>query len=368
MLTGQTAFHAESYEGWARHHQTTPPPPPSALRPNLANWQGLDAIVQRLLAKDREDRPKDVAELLGLLDMVQYTAPDARRETVKEDAGKQLDVKRNKSMPVWVWVVSAFVLIVLAFAAVKTFIPKKMGTSAIDLSAGLEPASQPQQLVKVPVSKGSAQKQESDPYASIAKPIELKADDIAPEATPTKQNAGQSASLPPLPEGATLLPPQSGDLHKKKPDFSAIAKQAEALIKQERYAEAKPLLDQACTNDSWEACQNLGNMYLAGYGVSQDVSRAISLYTKACNESSAGCVNLGILYNRGNGVIQDHLKAAMLYSKACDGDSADGCYFLGMMYMIGEGIDNNNERARELFKKGCSMGEEHACAEVEKLK
>jgi serine/threonine protein kinase len=26
MLTGQTPFHAESYEGWARQHQTTPPP------------------------------------------------------------------------------------------------------------------------------------------------------------------------------------------------------------------------------------------------------------------------------------------------------------------------------------------------------
>jgi serine/threonine protein kinase len=85
MLTGRSPFHAESYEGWAQAHQTTPPPPPSALRPDLANWQGLDAFVQRLLAKDREDRPKNVAELLTLLDAIRYLPPEARRETVRED-------------------------------------------------------------------------------------------------------------------------------------------------------------------------------------------------------------------------------------------------------------------------------------------
>jgi serine/threonine protein kinase len=85
MLTGQTVFHALNYEGWAWQHQNTPPKPPSALRPELANWQGLDALVLRLLAKDREDRPKDVAELLGLIDAVWYLPHEARRETVSED-------------------------------------------------------------------------------------------------------------------------------------------------------------------------------------------------------------------------------------------------------------------------------------------
>jgi hypothetical protein len=88
MLTGQTPFHAENYEGWSRHHQTTPPQPPSTLRPDLANWQGLDALVLRLLAKDRNDRPKDVAELLVLLDAVRYLHPDVRQDTVAELSSK----------------------------------------------------------------------------------------------------------------------------------------------------------------------------------------------------------------------------------------------------------------------------------------
>jgi serine/threonine protein kinase len=85
MLTGQTPFHAENYEGWAHQHQTTPPPPPSTLRPDLANWQGLDALTFRLLAKDRNDRPANVAELLTQLDAVRLVPPEGYRETVSED-------------------------------------------------------------------------------------------------------------------------------------------------------------------------------------------------------------------------------------------------------------------------------------------
>ena len=85
MLTGQTPFRAENYEGWARQHQTTPPQPPSSIRPDLAKWRCLDTLVLRLLAKDRNDRPKDVAELLTLLDAVRYGAPVARQATMPEE-------------------------------------------------------------------------------------------------------------------------------------------------------------------------------------------------------------------------------------------------------------------------------------------
>jgi len=83
MLTGQTVFEAENYEGWLFEHMQTPPRPPSSLRTELAGWKGLDALVLRLLAKNREDRPRDVAELLGLLDAVRPTAPE-RQPTVPE--------------------------------------------------------------------------------------------------------------------------------------------------------------------------------------------------------------------------------------------------------------------------------------------
>ena len=121
MLTGQTPFHAENYEGWARQHQTTPPQPPSALRPDLASWQGLDALTLRLLAKDREDRPKDVAELVGLLDAVRYLPLDEYGETEIEGRTDSLGQKVAGTSPkiIYRWgiwnglLVGGFILAVL---------------------------------------------------------------------------------------------------------------------------------------------------------------------------------------------------------------------------------------------------------------
>ena len=75
MLTGQTAFNAADYEGWAMQHLKAQPLPPSSLRPDLAQWQGLDQLVLSLLAKDREGRPRSATELLQFLNAVQFGIP-----------------------------------------------------------------------------------------------------------------------------------------------------------------------------------------------------------------------------------------------------------------------------------------------------
>jgi len=90
MLTGRTPFEAENYHQWAQKHMSAQPPIPSSLRPELARWKGLDALVLRLLAKDRKDRPQDVAELLTLLEAVVYepgpAQPQARADSVAAPA------------------------------------------------------------------------------------------------------------------------------------------------------------------------------------------------------------------------------------------------------------------------------------------
>jgi eukaryotic-like serine/threonine-protein kinase len=110
MLTGQTAFQAESYEGWARQHLNAEPVAPSSLRTDLANWHRLDALVLGLLAKDRNDRPKDVAEVLRLLDGVQYVAPKPHPPTVVEEPRvRTTTIAEDRKMPSrrrtagWVW-------------------------------------------------------------------------------------------------------------------------------------------------------------------------------------------------------------------------------------------------------------------------
>jgi len=75
MLTGESVFNAEGSQSWAQMHLHAAPRPPSSLRPELAHWLGLDALVLRLLAKDRNGRPQDVAEVIALLDVIVYVPP-----------------------------------------------------------------------------------------------------------------------------------------------------------------------------------------------------------------------------------------------------------------------------------------------------
>jgi serine/threonine-protein kinase len=75
MLTGETVFHAENYEGWMFQHQQQQPVAPSRIRPELAHWRGLDGMVLQLLAKCRDQRPRDDSSLLSLLAEIRYAPP-----------------------------------------------------------------------------------------------------------------------------------------------------------------------------------------------------------------------------------------------------------------------------------------------------
>jgi WD40 repeat protein/tRNA A-37 threonylcarbamoyl transferase component Bud32 len=98
MLTGHPVFEAENYHEWLQLHLNVAPRPPSALRPDLADWRGLDELVLRLLAKDRKDRPKDVPALLKLLDGIVY---DSAATRVTEDADATIVVPPSPRSVWW---------------------------------------------------------------------------------------------------------------------------------------------------------------------------------------------------------------------------------------------------------------------------
>ena len=278
MLTGKTSFHSHNTEGWMYQHLQTEPEAPSRLRPELVNWIGLDVLVLRLLAKDREQRPKDAKELVGLIDAVQNVAPMVRRETVREEAGQdwnQGSGQRSRRVPVWVWVASVAVLLAGVFAL----------------------------------------------WFSLHRP---------------RQSTNPGAQ-------ATSVQPQ-------------VNQQALALYGQGRYSEASPLLDQACTSGTWEACKDLGNMYVDGNGVAKDYSRAVALYAKACDAGYAkGCANLGNMYADGKGVAEDESRAVALYTKACDAGEGLGCSNLGDRYRDGFGVARNASRAASLYSRAVAL-------------
>ena len=134
MLTGRSPFQAENYEGWARQHQTTTLQPPSTLRPDLANWQGLGSLVLRLLAKDRSDRPKDVAEVIGQIDALQYVVHKTHRKPARRETAQELDIQQTETVIAklyphsrkfkgWVW---ASLVCVAVIAACWHFVPQLM--------------------------------------------------------------------------------------------------------------------------------------------------------------------------------------------------------------------------------------------------
>jgi eukaryotic-like serine/threonine-protein kinase len=370
MLTGQTVFEAESYEGWAEEHKNTPPRPPSSLRPDLAKWKGLDALVLRLLAKDREQRPRDVAEFLSWLGMVKHVVPPTRPATVEEPPLR-------------------------AQTILETQLAKGGGTETVEANAPeWEQPSQrkrffwlgPALIVAVVLLVMFLSWQEN--RNRTPGPVIDSAAQQPMNSQPQK-DANDAPARQPV---------------QAKPDRAAIERQAVALFKRERYEAAAPLLEQACAAGNAEACSDLGFMYEFNEGVAQDYPRAVALYTKGCAAgSSAGCDELGLMYENeigvtrnfsqavtlfskacdagdvrgcaylgglywhGNGVEQNYQMAAKLNQRACDGGYAASCGWLGELYRDGNGVSKDTEKARELLNEACSKGAEFACDEAKQL-
>jgi len=74
MLTGQTPFRATTTAGMLRAHLDDEPKPLSTLRPELAVPKPLEEVVLRCLAKDPDDRFRDMADLEAALCEAQIAA------------------------------------------------------------------------------------------------------------------------------------------------------------------------------------------------------------------------------------------------------------------------------------------------------
>jgi hypothetical protein len=137
-------------------------------------------------------------------------------------------------------------------------------------------------------------------------------------------------------------------------------KQALALFEGKNYVEARPLLDRACDLGNAEACEDLGDIYDAGWGIAQDHNRAAALFLKACNAGNVdGCLSLGVSYGVGYGVGQDYSRARELFSLSCDKGNSLGCAYLGDIYKNGYSVAQDYQRAVTLYAKSCESGQEY---------
>jgi serine/threonine protein kinase len=367
MLTGQTAFHAENYEGWARQHQTTPPQPPSALRPDLAHWQGLDALVLRLLAKDRNDRPKDVAELLGLLDAVRLVPFEVRSETVAERLRSQVtELLRGdgfRRVPRWLWIPSVAVLaLAIVIASLAFGLPNSMIAERADNLDKSHYYNLGGILRNLACTRGDGEACGHLGVMYMIGPERGVAEDDSRAAEFLKKACDAGYAY-----GCRLL----GVLYENGTGVAKDIPQASSL-----YLREVELYSKACDAGDASGCYEAGAAYEAGYRlpekdyplIEKDYPRAVAFYSKACDAGSAeACDKLAEKYTRGEGVYKDDSRANILYAKSCNLGDWSGCTDLAIRYESGEGVEQNVPRARELWSKACSMGEEFACAIVARM-
>jgi TPR repeat protein/tRNA A-37 threonylcarbamoyl transferase component Bud32 len=359
MLTGQTNFHAHNNEGWMYQHLQSEPKAPSRLRPELANWPGLDALLLQLLAKDREQRPKNAAELVRALDALGSVALEDRKKTLKEqilpDANQKSVTKGLKSSSRWgIWFGLLTGGLLLALLAM-WFISQRPNQQA-NKTVQTPPIVQHQQDNPLPEQISTLKP--TNPNSN--KPLQPNSTQVTHPLVnnvPSVPNVVPSQPKPSQVEPATPSVPQ--------PSMAEIDKQARVLFDQKRYGEAAPLYDQACSGGLGRACNWLGLMYQHGDGVVKDNSHADTLYAKGCAVGEANaCENIGFMYTVGNGVPLDYSQAAIFFSKACEEGLAIGCANLGYTYENGRGVARDASHAATLYAKACDTGEPMGCTNL----
>ncbi|MGA2890113.1 MAG: protein kinase [Terracidiphilus sp.] len=381
MLTGRTPLHAHNTSGWMNQHLGETPKPPSEVRPELADWNGLDRLAMRLLAKNRDDRPQD-AELLSLLSALQHGSGEEGSQTIavprREQTATLFEQNREPQIPLPVapqppvtpasksgspkfprlaWGALAILAAAAVAAAIRLYLPhpQPQQTQA--------PVPQPITVQQPVQSPNTSQQQPAIAEESKSVPATQVKPAIEKPVSPQEKKPAQMADVkPPEVRHQEIKPPIA------EPSSAEVEQQAVSLYKANRFAEAAALFDRNCSKGVPEACATLGLMYANGNGVAKDDSRAATLYDKACNAGDAvGCNNLGNIYWNGRGVQQDDIHAASLYLKACQAGNAVGCSSLGTCFLLGRGVEKNPMRARRLFTRGCDMGNQWGCDRLKKM-
>jgi TPR repeat protein len=118
-----------------------------------------------------------------------------------------------------------------------------------------------------------------------------------------------------------------------------------------------------CENKGGLECFELGEKYMMGKGVKEDIPKSIQLFKKSCDKGYVdGCLVTGSIFDKGRlGVMQDSERAITFFKQACNLNSGDGCYSVGHMYFEGNKKNVSLKEALSYLKKSCSLGYSNGC-------
>jgi serine/threonine protein kinase len=326
MLTGRTPFHAQNMEGWMYQHLQGVPQSLARLRPSLAKEHpGLEAIVMRLLSREREQRFPSAKAFLEAI-APQWPAPIPVTVVEKSPAPVSSPPPRS-AVSKWVWA-AVLAVVGLGIWAAVWFTQSGTATTVPVLTPGGGKYAQAQSVTITDATPnavirfttdGSSPTEESPiyflPISSLPSGGVVHAMATAPGHKPSAVVTGEYIWT-----GATLLTAKPGGAASAagNSDYD----QGKTAYESKDYAKALKLFTQACNGGNMNACNYLGYIYDQGQGVKVNDDMAGNIYQKSCDQGNMlGCNGLGcVLQNLGK-----VSEARKYFQKACDGKVAAAC-------------------------------------------
>lgn len=125
--------------------------------------------------------------------------------------------------------------------------------------------------------------------------------------------------------------------------------------------QAVALLKPAADEGDTEAALFLGNIFLYGTGVDEDLPAARKYLEIAARDGRRDALyNLGAIYDKGIGVARDPAQALMWFTRAADQRDEQAQMNLALFYMRGDGVEKNAQTTEEWLRRAAGNGNKRA--------
>lgn len=157
--------------------------------------------------------------------------------------------------------------------------------------------------------------------------------------------------------GSRVVAPNDANNPFNLPELKLSPGLAYAAYQRGYYLSAFDLATKLAASGERSAMTLLGELYLNGQGVPQDVKEAINWFQLAAAKGDPEAqFSLGLLYARGRGVEKDVEKAVELFTKAADSGQKNAQFNLAYMALQGQEVRRDVTRALDLFTKSANQG------------
>ncbi|HZP89003.1 MAG TPA: tetratricopeptide repeat protein [Burkholderiales bacterium] len=141
----------------------------------------------------------------------------------------------------------------------------------------------------------------------------------------------------------------------------ALIARARDAVGNKRTEEAVATLAPAAAQGDSEAALFLGNIYLYGSGVGQDLDAARKYLELAARDGRRDALyNLGAIYDKGIGVERNVQEAIKWFTRAADQRDAQAQLNLALFYMHGDGVPKDLRTAEEWLRRAAGNGNKRA--------